>query len=732
MGGANFSARSSAQNFSDNELREIIDYCHLRGVKVYVCTNILYKNSELDQLYDFMHKTYEAGADAFIMQDLGVMRQAKAFFPDIEYHASTQATVHDLDGVNYMASLGFDRVVMARELSIEQIAHIRQHSPMDLEIFAHGALCYSYSGMCLMSSMIGGRSGNRGSCAQPCRKRYELLHGEQVVKQGYLLSPKDLMGIESVKDLVRIGAGSLKIEGRMKSPEYVAQVTRHYREQIDAVYNGHYQIDEIRKAQTQQVFSRGFTNGYFEAQIGPDMMNTTRPKPLGLKIGEVVEYNKKRETLRFRTHQALSPGDGVEIIINNKNSVGSYINKVCKAGETVELSVEQAVKVGSAVHRSFDKKLDEDLKATFVKDVRKIAIEANVSVKAGEPVQLQLSYDDLQVEVTGAVAELAQNQPLSSDKILEQLAKTGQTPFRVSFGQTAIDENIYISIKELNHTRREATEALAQKIVQHHKRKVTPPAVKLPTPCHESNKRAVSVSLRHTDQLLGVIQATGVSRVYFQANSHLRGNISDIIEMCQSQGIELFVALPLLIDRQLPELISFYEGQAIAGYLVNNYGHLTALKGTSKQIVSDYGFNIYNTPSAELFEHLVSTMTLSPELAIEAYAEVATPNSEVIVYGKIPVMITHQCPVGHYAGEKQAGKHCKLRAQTVGYAIKEPAGETFEVVTHCTAQTCFAQLLHHKPIDIRNKVKFFGKASRVRIMLHDETQDDAYQIVRKS
>ena len=294
MGGKLFNARANASNFSIEELKNIVEYAHLRNVKIHITMNTLLDDSEISSALEFAYDLYKIGVDAVIVQDLGLAKVLHEYIPNLELHASTQLSTHTLEGVNELAKLGFSRVVLARELSLDEIKYICENTSTEIEIFAHGALCVSYSGQCLMSSMIGDRSGNRGKCAQPCRLQYKLIKNSNEIGQGYLLSPKDLATIDFLKELPNVA--SLKIEGRMKSPEYVATVISTYRKYLDKIFiNEDSKISAEDKLNLTQIFNRGgFSDGYLQQKTGKDMMCYEKPKNWGTYVGKVTAYDGKR------------------------------------------------------------------------------------------------------------------------------------------------------------------------------------------------------------------------------------------------------------------------------------------------------------------------------------------------------------------------------------------------------------------------------------------------------
>ncbi|MGL6107300.1 peptidase U32 family protein, partial [Romboutsia sp.] len=310
LGGKDFSARASANNFDRDELKQAVRYAHIRGVQVFVTANTLIKQNEIYDFVEYAKFLYDIDVDAIILQDIGMAKLLKKELPDFELHASTQMVAHSLEDVRYLESVGFDRVVLAREVHIDEIKYICENCKADIEVFVHGALCVSYSGQCLMSSMIGNRSGNRGRCAQPCRQKYELIDintGEVMDTDGqYLLSPRDLNTIEEVDKLIDAGINSLKIEGRMKRPEYVATVIGSYKAAINEYQSSKkLNVSNETMSNLYTIFNRKFTKGLLLGEVGKDMMNSEIPNNQGLYIGKVLEHNKRSKRLKIMLENTL-------------------------------------------------------------------------------------------------------------------------------------------------------------------------------------------------------------------------------------------------------------------------------------------------------------------------------------------------------------------------------------------------------------------------------------------
>jgi len=465
LGGKNFSARSFAQNFTDEEIKSLINYAALRGVKIYIAVNTLYNNEEIPKVLEFTYSMYKSGAAAFILQDIGLAYLLKNHLPEIELHASTQMTVHSTGWAKFMKQAGFSRVILSRELSLGELSQINAEAGIETEVFAHGALCVSYSGQCLLSSLVGGRSGNRGKCAQPCRLPYDLLKNGKPVKSGFLLSPKDMMTLEILDDVISTGVTALKIEGRMKSPEYVYVVTKAYREQLD---NRKPRIDRATLNDVVQIFNRGgsFSTGYYNNYNGAEMMSIETPKSTGVFCGTVVKYTQGKCTIRFA--EKMVPGDGIEIWTSKGAHVGTGINRAIDRNDTATITIEGNIEIGNDVYKSYDKRLNDEVKKAKSMDTKKMMVEGRVEAKIGHPVKLVflVTTGKVTVEATSkSLVEQAQKAPMSKDEIIKQLSKTGNAPFTIDYTHADIDENIFISKAVLNEVRREAVETLEREII---------------------------------------------------------------------------------------------------------------------------------------------------------------------------------------------------------------------------------------------------------------------------
>ena len=469
LGGKQFGARAFSKNFNDDEIIEAIRYCHLYGVKVYVTANTLIYENEVDSFLEYIEFLHRNNVDAVIVQDFGMFDLIRKTFPNLEIHASTQMHIHNLDGTLLMEKLGMGRVVLARETSIDDIRNIKKNSNVELEIFIHGALCISYSGQCLMSSLIGGRSGNRGACAGSCRLKYDVIdnNGDKLNKGDYPLSTKDLNGLEYVGELIEAGVSSLKIEGRMKSSEYVFMVVSLYRKAIDSYYrDGYVNIDDDELLKLKKIFNRKYTKGFLFNTDNNDLINGYRPNHMGVPVGKVIDYRKGMAKIKLT--DIISIGSGLRVI-GKKNDVGISVNdfyinnklvKKANCGDIISIKVNSDVFIGDTVVITLDKELSDDINNVIDSSLRKVMITGKFYGFIGEKACLTVSDGNHQVCVYGNTVDKSMNRPVDRDTIYEKLSKLGDTVYKFDNLDINIDNNIFIPIKEINELRREAIEKL--------------------------------------------------------------------------------------------------------------------------------------------------------------------------------------------------------------------------------------------------------------------------------
>ena len=469
LGGNKFSARAYASNFDNENMQKAIDYAHSYGIKIYVTINTILKENEIEEAVRYVGYLYEIGADALIIQDLGLFKRIKEEYSDLELHASTQMTIHNGEAAIYFKEKGFHRLVLSREMTIDEIKHISTDLMIETEMFVHGAICVSYSGQCLMSSIIGGRSGNRGRCAQPCRMEYTLKGEKSGEQKGHLLSPKDMCTIDDVNDIIESGTHSLKIEGRMKRPEYVAGVVDNYRKAVDKVlFKKKYNVQE-GKGQLLQLFNRsGFTNAYLKGNTGKDMMSFNSPKNAGVPLG-IVEKSGE-----IKLKENLSLGDGVryrdkgfsvsKILLNGKEVT------TAKRGDVVKLFPID-YKKGDELFKSLNKQLFDELEDYIKPYNKKISLNAKVKFIVDSPIELSIVHNNKEYIFTGEIVQKAEKRPLDKERIEDALKKSGEIPYKLDFIEFTDFEDGFLRIADLNNLRRDALESIAKSVCKEARRK---------------------------------------------------------------------------------------------------------------------------------------------------------------------------------------------------------------------------------------------------------------------
>ena len=693
FGAEEFNARVNGRNFSKQGLIEAIQYAKIRGVKTHLTLNILIKNNEFEDAIKLVEFAYNSGIDAVIIQDLGLAKKVIELFPDLEVHSSTQMTIYDLDGVSKIKDLGFSRCVLARELSINEIEYICKNTDIDIEVFIHGALCICYSGQCLMSSMIGGRSGNRGKCAGTCRLPYTLLKDNKEQAKGYLLSSKDVCTLDIIPELINAGVKSFKIEGRMKSPEYVGIVTSIYRKYIDLAENGEeYKVSEEDREKLMQIFNRGgFSTGYLKGKLGRDMMYTKKPNHIGLCVGEVVGYNPNKGYVKIKLSKELSLGDAITIndssckiseLMQGNNNI-----KLANRGQVVTVGrIKGKIKTKDKIYKTVSEKLNRDIIQFSSKENIKRPLEATIYLKEKE--QLKLDIKDLWtgLEITkieNIIVIKADNSGISEERIKEQLSKTGNTPFEMKDIQVIADENIIVPISSLNNLRRNALEQLENKLIDTFKRneKVQLQKINIANVTKTSNVK-VSVLLNNIKEDINYCELENLDNIYIPFRFFL-SNKEKVNEICKK--FNTYLLLPSITKSNYEKLIEnnlkdIFRGN-IKGIVISNLSHLRILEKYEKEIkdldiIANYTLNIVNNNTIkELGKYKISKYIVLPELNKEAIQELQGDLlKETIVYGRTLLMTTEYCTIGTL-------KNCSGLCEKGSYKLKDRMGFEFPVYT---------------------------------------------------
>ena len=687
LGGKDFGARASANNFDRDELKEAVKYAHIRGVQVFVTTNTLRKENEIEDFLEYAKFLYDIDVDAIILQDIGMARLIKRELPDFELHASTQMVAHSLEDVKYLESVGFDRVVLAREVTVEEIKYICDNCKADIEVFVHGALCVCYSGQCLMSSMIGNRSGNRGRCAQPCRQRYELIDvytGEVVNSNGdYLLSPRDLNAIEEIDKVIDAGVHSLKIEGRMKRPEYVATVIDGYRKTIDEyLATNKLNVSDETINDLYTIFNRKFTKGLLLGDVGKDMMNSQLPNNQGLYVGTVVDYNKKAKRLKIKLANTLKKGDGINLgggtigrIIKNGN-----IETIGYKGETIELDFVGEARKGQIVFKTSDSELMDRVQATFTQDKEfvKNIIDAKITIKLGQKPILTLN-DRHSNEATiegDKIVEEAMKVALSKEKVETQLRKLGNTPYELDLLEIELDDNVSLPISLLNQMRRDCIELLDKERVSIKNRKYKNKIVKYkPVQYNRNKQQEISVKVKNLEQLESALEC-GLDRIYYEDTN----TIDKAMRLAMKYNKKVIYSAPRIIRNKEYNHLAKANNAGVESVQVGNYGSIDYFK--DKKLNIDYYLNAFNSETINYYKEIgADTLCISQELNINEIKETikyTDINIESVVYGYTPLMITEYCPMGVIVRDCKKDKRVAKCKESI-YALRNSKGDEFRV-----------------------------------------------------
>ena len=692
LGGSMFGARAYANNFNEEELLEAIRFGHIHGRKIILAVNTLLKEYELGQLYDYLHPYYEAGLDAVIVQDMGVMEFIKTHFPNLPIHTSTQMTITNVEGARLLKEQGVERVVTAREMSLEEIQRIHDEVGVELESFIHGALCYCYSGQCLFSSIIGGRSGNRGRCAQPCRLSYEVLQGEKSLTGHHatpILSLKDMCTLPFLYELADHGVYSFKIEGRMKTPEYAAGVVSIYRKYMDSYLDGsRIPVEKKDIRVLLELGNRGgFTNGYYYHHNDSDMLS-----------GESASHNKSEGVLQDNIRREY-----VDTELKEKIKGKLILNKEC-------------------------------------------------------PAKIEVQYGKIKVSYQGDMVLVAQNRPLTKEVVTEKITKTGNTPFVFENLEVTMDDDIFMPVNQLNQLRRGALEALEEALLKPYERTLpelvetssaetdrhtTGNAIKekqisgqslLQTSGQQSagSSTEVRVLIEDAEQLPAVLKADFVDTVYLDCMLYTRENLlrklSEDIDRVHASGKKAFYVFPFIFRQQtslfyekiMPEL----KKLPLDGIMVRSLDEIAFIKewgNENWQMVSDSNLYTYSNEAAEYFYRLGMIQdTIPVELNRKEILRRENSRSEMIIYGRLPLMITAQCIHKNTLGCMHQHKVLNLKDRySVHFPVKNFCSECYNVIYNSLPVCLFKEDVTVKKI----------APAAVRLSFTTETEEETEQIL---
>ena len=750
-GGALFGARAYAHNLTEEELLEAIDYVHLHGRRLYLTVNTLIKDREMEkQMYDYLLPYYRQGLDAVIVQDIGLFRFIRKHFPDLPIHASTQMTLTGVDGAKFLEKEGAQRIVTSRELSMAEVKKIADETELEIESFVHGALCYCYSGQCLFSSFIGGRSGNRGQCAQPCRLLYRTPEAK---RPQYLLSLKDICTLELIPEMIESGIYSFKIEGRMKKPEYAAAVAFQYRKYTDLYLKYYeecpaeedpaayamkkYRVREEDRQMLLDLYNRGgFHTGYYHTQNGREMISLNRPNHAGVPAVKVLAKKGRNVTAKALTD--LYPQDIIELPMRKgREKADNYTCKdAVRKGMNVQIPVfaDTPFKMDEIWMRTRNSTLIDTLREEFVNGKIKERICGTFRLYPQEKATLTVKCRDAEITVAGEKAQEALSQPMSRERIEKQLRKTGNTEFEFSFLKAEIGEKVFLPMQSLNELRREALETLEKVICEKYRRSgevKDPEEDKTELSMEEEILSGWTASVRTAEQMEVILEEEAIGRIYADCTMFPRiwekDSYVEWITKVHAAGKEIYLVMPYIFrERTRKQYEAAYNrifGAGWDGILIANYESFAFLKehGYTGRIMTDYNLYEFNQESRKFWkEKGVFEFTAPVELKERELQDLRVKDGEVIVYGYLPMMISAGCI------QKTTRGCLKKSGQTT---ITDRYRNPFVVKNEC--DYCYNILYNYVPLYLGDRMEEVYQIGpgRIRLMFTTERQQEVRQIL---
>ncbi len=707
LGGKNFGARAYSDNFDKTEIKHAIEYAHLYGVKVYVTVNTIIYEHEVYEFIEYVKYLYKIGVDAVIMQDIGMIQLVHQVMPNLEIHASTQCHNHNKEGIEFLQSIGVKRIVLDREMSLEEINKIPNN--IEKEIFIHGALCICYSGCCLMSSLNGDRSGNRGSCVGSCRLPYKIAKNNAIIptKGEYLLSTKELNTTSNIEEILKTNITSLKIEGRMKSPYYVGYVTKIYRKLIDNYYNNQpITIDKNITKNLKKLFNRKFTKGYL---FNDNIINTESPNHQGIHLGNVIKVTSSK--IYIKLDDEVSMEDGIRF---KKNNLGMILNKIyndkgllvnhLNKNEILIIDNKISLKDKDIVLKTIDSKLNKTL-ASY--DKKKIKVSWTIYAHINKPLKLSLTDYKNTVSITSEnIVNIANNIITDTNTIKTKLSKLNDTAYIVDNINYDIDSNIFIPISILNNLRRTLVEKLNNKRINPNRNIIINTPKEILKENNNNNNITLNFLARNNNQILKLL-TNNINNIYVEDyNLYKKYKYTN----------KVYYILPRVINNY-----EEYNGEFL---IANELGSINKYSNNNK-VISSYQLNITNNYSINLLkEKNVSKITLSPEVKLDDIKYLNTNNLEILIYGKIESMIMKYCPV-----KETYGKCINCQNNNDKYYLIDHINNKYRILNN----SCITRIMHHKNTDIIDKIKYLKNLGiyNYRIDLLDETDEEIELIIKK-
>lgn len=785
IGGSIFGARAYADNPDEDALLRAIDEAHVRGRKLYLTVNTLLKEQErTHELYRFLEKYYLQGLDAVIVQDVGVLHFIRRCFPKLAIHASTQMTLTMAQGANLLRDSGVTRLVTARELSLEEIRSIRQDTELEIETFVHGALCYCYSGQCLMSSMLGGRSGNRGRCAQPCRMPYRFLAGNKRLsspQEKYLLSPKDINTLAIIPELAEAGVDSFKIEGRMKRPEYAAAAAFLYRKYAD--YYLEHGKDSYRKLlesdgftqdmlAAQDIYNRGgFSEGYARTYNGKKMMSLYRPNHSGVLVGEVKEIKgtqvgivlrervNAQDILEIRHREEA----GYEFTVKDLHNPGDILRT--KAGRRPEpvssdagtktgrmmKYTEPVIHTGDTVYRTRNNRLLDYLSGEYLEKDKKSGIQGLLRARLGEKLSLTVWYEGCEAGACRGVVQKAEKQPMTREKLAAPLEKTGDTLYFFTDLQIEADNNIFVPVAWLNEIRREAIGLLQEKAAEKYRRMPGPPADSQPEQedrdtfggnQDSDNTFGITVSVRTAKQFDIAAKTPDITAIFADYDAFATEEIIRMAEAAAKEEKKYYLILPhicrlAIYHRLKKEFYEIIEREELSGFVVKNFEEIALLQSLwsegkpEKEIILNYNMYTCNR-EAKLFwiEKGISHFTAPVELNCRELGDLGVQDCDILVYGYLPLMVSAQCLFENTQGCRKCLQGGKESGEQ-GYfgSLTDRLGKSFGVTANCRG--CYNVIYNSQVLSLHKQAEEIRRLNprNIRLDFGRETAEQTEKII---
>lgn len=703
VGGDKFGARAYANNFNTQELVEAIEYAHLYDCNVYLTLNTLVKEKEFHELYEYVSPFYEAGLDAVLIQDMGVACYIQRQFPLLPIHASTQMTITGVSGARHLKNFGATRIVPARELSLEEIKVIKQQVDIEVETFVHGAICYCYSGQCLMSSLLGGRSGNRGRCAQPCRLPYELYRGKERISRmenPYLLSPKDMCTIENIPELVQAGIDSFKIEGRMKNPVYVASVVSLYRKYLDR-YLEHpekeFQVSREDLLALMDTFNRGgFSQGYYHVHNGKDLMAERKTGHQGVLLGTVQEVQGANISIKLLVD--MNKGDRLEVATGKGEPIVLTSPESCAKGTVAALKGHhlKQIKKGQEVYRTSNQGLTDSITEQYILQARKLPVQIVGTFLIGRPAEIVIQRGEYQIQAEGDMVEKAAKTPITAEQIQKQLKKTGNTIYQVTDCSLTVDEHAFLPMKSIKELRRRGLAMLEEIIRNQHQRSYVPKVFQakkndMITKTENQERPELSVSIFHTRYFSMLLEKQEVSRINIDYALYDMEQWKYVIQKVHARQKKIYCIFPRILRNDMYQRMNAVSDQwmeldfdGIVVGSIDTFAYVRDELGWQRDIACDYTLYQYNQSAVDYFD---TASVLPVELNKQELCQLQHSEAEMLLYGYLPLMVSAGC-------SKKNALGCDKQEEILW--MQDRYHKKFPVVNRCNY--CYNVVYNSEPV----------------------------------